>query len=1018
MKYRLLITTFFVLSIVGAFAGTRTKEEMKEAAMSVLMKSSAARGTTKSNLSTDLKEYLTKEKLSIIGSEELGFAVVTSDDRFDEVIGYSTTSFTDSMPCGFKWWLDAVEETMENTENQVASSRANRVSVTGSVAPLLKTKWDQETPYNNSCTHNGMKLLTGCVATAMAQVMNYYQYPDRGIGSHSYTVNYSDWGTVTYSSNFEEHIYDWGNMLDSYTSGYSDKQASAVALLMRDCGISTNMTYRTYNSTAYTSAIANALKNYFSYSQSTYYLYRPNIDQETWLNKVYTELSNGHPICYAGSPTSAGTTGHAFVLDGYDKTGKVHVNWGWSGSFDGYYSIDALNPGTNNYSYAQEMVVAIPGPQKTSYTLTYYVDEVVYKSYDITVGEVITPESAPVKEGYTFSGWSEIPSTMPNHNVYVYGSFISSNNIDGHDYVDLGLPSGMVWAATNYGSNSESSYGTYVSWNSNDVVSQNWGSKWKTPTRANYQELINNCIWTWESKNGINGYRVTGKNGSSIFMPAAGFQILGNNQMVGSQLYYWTSNQGNESGFAYCLNGNSSSYNVDVTYNTSVVTCPIRLVAQKPAVVEEKYEVKVTASGAGFVYIGTTSSSVHETTKTYEVLKGSSTTLRFSPNSGYRVKSVKVNNADVTSSVSDNKYTISNISKNTTVSVTFEAIPVTTYTLSITSTGSGYITYSGNTIGGTTKDYTINEGASATLTFTPNNGYRVKIVKVNNVDVSSSVSNNTYTIGNISQNTTVHITFEAISVTSGDVNNDGSVSVTDVGCVINYILEQVPSTFIIAAADMNKDGEISVTDVGIIINLILSGEASSRSGIPQAMPLNAQMGLLPMAVGYQLILGNMDAFIGFQFDVESTTLDDIQLMGGYDHLIICRQLSNGKYRVVCYSPTNSAFNNIDSGNYLLKMSSTDDVVISNIRLTTSNFGELHPSALSGTTTGIATIGDCLQISVQDGTLHIISDRDTVIRVYFLGGSVYRTLDVRRGTNVFDGMRAGVYMIENNKIILR
>ena len=203
MKYKLVLSSFFLLFAIGAIAGVRTKNEMKAAAWSVLTKSSAARSMSNSQVSQDLKEYLTKEKLSIIGSEELGFAVVTSDDRFDEVIGYSTTSFTDSMPCGFKWWLDAVEETMENTENQVASSRANQALVTGSVPPLLKTKWGQDRPYYDNCTitNNGKtyQCVTGCVATAMAQVMNYYQYPQRGTGSNSYNITYNNSFTITFS---------------------------------------------------------------------------------------------------------------------------------------------------------------------------------------------------------------------------------------------------------------------------------------------------------------------------------------------------------------------------------------------------------------------------------------------------------------------------------------------------------------------------------------------------------------------------------------------------------------------------------------------------------------------------------------------------------------------------------------------------------------------------------------------------------------------------------------------------
>ena len=172
----------------------------------------------------------------------------------------------------------------------------------------------------------------------------------------------------------------------------------------------------------------------------------------------------------------------------------------------------------------------------------------------------------------------------------------------------------------------------------------------------------------------------------------------------------------------------------------------------------------ITSIGNGTVqYLGTT---INGTTKSYTVDEGTSHTLTFTPNSGYRLKSVVVNGVDVTASVVNNQYTISNISQNTIVSVTFEAIPPTTYSLSITLSPGGSVSYAGYTISGVTKSYTVNAGTSTTLTFTPNSGYRLKSVVVNGTDVTASVVNNQYTISNISQNTTVSVTFEAIPPTT------------------------------------------------------------------------------------------------------------------------------------------------------------------------------------------------------------------------------------------------------------
>ena len=178
----------------------------------------------------------------------------------------------------------------------------------------------------------------------------------------------------------------------------------------------------------------------------------------------------------------------------------------------------------------------------------------------------------------------------------------------------------------------------------------------------------------------------------------------------------------------------------------------------------DTYSLSITASGNGSAsYDGTTFRS---NTSTFTVNEGTNATILFIPDNGYRIKSVKVNNADVTSSVSNNSYTINNISKDTNVEVEFEAIPPTTYTLSIKATGNGSVSFSGTTVRSKTTTFTVNEGVNATISFTPDNGYQIKSVKVNNADVTSSVSNNSYTISNISKDTNVEVEFEAIPPTT------------------------------------------------------------------------------------------------------------------------------------------------------------------------------------------------------------------------------------------------------------
>jgi len=208
---------------------------------------------------------------------------------------------------------------------------------------------------------------------------------------------------------------------------------------------------------------------------------------------------------------------------------------------------------------------------------------------------------------------------------------------------------------------------------------------------------------------------------------------------------------------------------VDNLYTVSNIKEDKQLEVLFEVVPPTTYSLSITSSTGGSVaYAG---NAISGTTKSYSVNAGTSTTLTFTPNSGYRLKSVVVDGGDVTASVVNNQYTISNIRQNTTVNVTFEEIPPTTYVLSITSSGGGYVLYSGYSIYGT-RNFTVNEKTSHTITFTPNSGYRLKSIVINGVDVTANVVNNQYTVSNISQNTTVEVTFveELKAMTVSGVN--------------------------------------------------------------------------------------------------------------------------------------------------------------------------------------------------------------------------------------------------------
>ena len=260
--------------------------------------------------------------------------------------------------------------------------------------------------------------------------------------------------------------------------------------------------------------------------------------------------------------------------------------------------------------------------------------------------------------------------------------------------------------------------------------------------------------------------------------------------------------------------------------------------------------------------------------------------------------------------------------------------------------------------------------------------------------------------------------------TPGDVNNDGAVSVTDVGCAINYILEQIPSVFNFDAADMNGDKSISVTDVGIIINYILNDGAFSPHRAPNRNYVDdtilPSLSLQPTEGGFELQLENKSDIVGFQFDVElrdNTAINDMQLNEAFrnDHLLNYRCLGNGKWRVVCYSLANSTF--ADNAEALLKISTSGDITISDIRLTTVGLDELRLAAIIGMSTEMANVEQGMQMIVRGRTFCITSDCDATLQLFTLGGSVYRTLHVRQGVNYINDLPAGIYLIDHKKIII-
>lgn len=295
-----------------------------------------------------------------------GYLVVSANDITMPVLGYSDSGTFDvnNIPENMRWWLDQYDREINHAvaEGVKGGTRTATTRAMAAISPMIKTKWNQGEPYNNQCpVVEGKKCVTGCVATAMAQVMNYHKYPEYGKGTVTITLDNTTSETSLYLNNTK---IDWANMLDTYTAGsYNQTQADAVAFLMKACGYSVNMSYSPVESGAISNNIGSALKLNFKYNSNISYEMRDYYTDEAWTNLIYNELANKRPVLYGGQGDAGG---HQFVCDGYDGNGYFHINWGWGGSSDGYFQLQALNPaslgiggGGGGFNYGQDAVIGV-----------------------------------------------------------------------------------------------------------------------------------------------------------------------------------------------------------------------------------------------------------------------------------------------------------------------------------------------------------------------------------------------------------------------------------------------------------------------------------------------------------------------------------------------------------------------------------------------------------------------------------------------------------------------------------
>lgn len=273
-----------------------------------------------------------------------GFVIVSGDDEMTELVGYSATGRFDSsnVPQNMQSWLDGYARYVEQVQSgELTGYKQALKAGTPVVSPLVKTQWNQDAPFNNLCPadrrYEGRPTsYSGCVATAMAQVMNYWQWPVQGKGTNSY---YSEAAGKTLFVNFTKSTYDWANMRENYNGHYTTTEGEAVARLMYDCGVAVLMNYSYEGSGAQDTEVPVALAEHFGYKSQVYY--RNAYSTSGFLALIKNELDNERPVLFSGQGTAGG---HEYVVDGYDNNNFLHVNWGWGGLSDGYYDMALMNP--------------------------------------------------------------------------------------------------------------------------------------------------------------------------------------------------------------------------------------------------------------------------------------------------------------------------------------------------------------------------------------------------------------------------------------------------------------------------------------------------------------------------------------------------------------------------------------------------------------------------------------------------------------------------------------------------
>lgn len=390
MKLSTFLLTAFLLMSVSMNAQHVTEEQALQKAQEFMNKKVTTAKGGRHNAPRKLRKLAKatrNDAYYIFNAEQNGgFVIVSGDERTDEILAYSTEGNIDltAMPENMQAWLKGYEEQILAIPADAKAS-PKKIPTHPAVEPLLRSKWAQGAPYNLQCPteipEGGTEpqhCVTGCVATAMAQIMYYWQYPQDyttvvpgyGIGESTWNEELQQWDYSDYYPDLPPVKFDWSNMKDTYDVTETDASANAVAQLMHYCGKGCQMAYGLWASGGSSPGAMKALLNYFDYDHNIRFVprcgnYGDWIDlyysNEEWDNLIYMELAERRPVFMVGASSSEG---HAFVCDGYDGDGMFHINWGWGGGSNCYCLLNTMVPQgfTEGYKFVPEIIIGIQPP--------------------------------------------------------------------------------------------------------------------------------------------------------------------------------------------------------------------------------------------------------------------------------------------------------------------------------------------------------------------------------------------------------------------------------------------------------------------------------------------------------------------------------------------------------------------------------------------------------------------------------------------------------------------------------